>query len=223
MVSDTAFKAFQRGVIGEAPFSMAELDRIQASSTTIVVQGFFSQLAALSLVHNRNAALGILEGWKLSIGLIKDTREYESLISLLQDVIDADPVFGIDPFDSENSALRRLVKIGLNQFVIIHDSYIDDIVNYALSDEPLEEILSGDEETSMSYKMNLVREYKDLVKLNPNVVGDQTIASQMLVELAISTLLTVYRARKTSKGHTVSFLNKLLGDSDRPERDNFEQ
>lgn len=223
MVSDTAFKAFQRGVIGEAPFSMAQFERIQASSTTIVVQGFLSQLDALSLVHNRKAALGILEGWKLSIGLIEDTIEYESLISLLQDVIDADPVFCNAPFDSENSALRRLVKIGLNQFVIIHDSYIEEIVNYALSDEHLEEIFSGDEETSMSYKMNLVREYKDLVKLNPNVVGDQTIASQMLVELAISTRLTVDLARKTSKGHTVSFLNKLLGDSNKPESDDFEQ
>lgn len=218
-LNETAFKAFQRGIIGEPPFTNAEIGRIQAAAFSIVVQGFVSQLTALSLVHGRDEALGILEGWKLSLGLIRHTKEYDSLVCLLQSVIDADPVFRIDPFNGENEALRRLVRIGLNQFVIIHESYIEEIVDYALSDDPLEEDIGVDEETSVRYKANLVREFKEFVKQIPNVVGDQSIAREMLVELAISARLSVDLARKTSKGHTVNFLNRLLGSDEKPDSD----
>jgi hypothetical protein len=144
----------------------------------------------------------------------------------MQMIIDADPVLGLDPFDNQNEALKEIVKIGLNQFLIIHESYIDEIVEYALSSESLDEEIGGqyDEEATQNHRLNLVREYRDLVTRNPNVVGDTHMASQMLAQLAISTRISVNLAKKISKGaldNQVNLFKKLLADQDPTAGDNL--
>jgi hypothetical protein len=136
---------------------------------------------------------------------------------MLLDVVDADPVLGDKPFDKDNKALRRIVRTGLKEFPIIHDAFVEKIVDHALKSEPDEELADYDQEAVQSYKLNLAREWTNYVKKHPNLVGNHEEASYVLVEVAMSARLTVEIARKTSKGQQVNFLNKLLTNMDQAE------
>ena len=209
-VADYGVQAFQGGIVGNPPFTISQFEHIQRLSQGLLVRGFLSQLVTLSIDKHREDALQIIEGWKLSISILSNTPQYESLVGLLTDVVNADPVLG-EEFNAKNEALRRIVTIGLNQFKIMHPSYIIDIVDDVLSSTTLsDEIRHLDEDEFESYNNKLALEYIRLIEQNPNLAGSAEIAASVLVEIVLSARFAVDVARKISKGQQVNFLNKLV-------------
>ena len=215
-VQGNARKAFQHGILGQAPYDDDEFERIQSMSHSIVVRGFHSHLAALSIVKSRESALCILEGWKLLLNFLSDTPEYPLLTGIVGDIIEADPLLGAEPFCAENRALRRIVSCGLNQYEIMHPAYIEDILDYALSSDSIEdEVDIENEDALQSHGARMVKEYKLLVNKNPTIIGNITSASQQLVRAAIDAKLAFEVAKKASHIQRAYLLNQMYTDDEK--------